>query len=233
VTTTNNTAIRTAADDQRLALPKGRLIFALDATASRGSTWAVARKVTADMFRAAAPVGQLDVQLVYFGGGDTQGGLDRPLEERDGGKCRASKWCESGEELVRLMHLVNCEAGYTQIGRVLDHALREHDKAAVQALTFIGDAMEESVEALAAKASRLGQAGVPIYIFQEGRDPIARIAFKLLAQKSGGAYFEFNPLTSHAVEQLAEQLGAVALSAVGDTEALDSITGTAALTDQR
>ena len=222
VTNTNTTTAIRLPDEGELALPKGRLIFALDATGSREPTWDIACTITAGMFRATALIGKLDVQLVYFGGG-ARGGH---LEERSGGHCRASRWVQSGEELVRLMRLVKCESGYTQIGRVLDHALREHEKAAVQALTYIGDAMEEEIEVLAAKASRLGQAGIPIYIFQEGRDAAVRKAYRLLALKSGGEYFEFD--AERGVEQLAEQLGAVARLAVGDTEALEQITGTAA-----
>ena len=48
----------------------------------------------------------------------------------------------------------------------------------------------------------------------------------LFALKSGGAYFEFNPNTSRAVELLSEQLNAVARLAVGDAKALQNI-GTA------
>ena len=46
------------------ALPRGRLMFALDATASRAPTWAIARELQAKMFREAAPIGYLHVQLV-------------------------------------------------------------------------------------------------------------------------------------------------------------------------
>ncbi|HEY2125017.1 MAG TPA: hypothetical protein VGG94_06095 [Chthoniobacterales bacterium] len=60
-------------------------------------------------------------------------------------------------------------------------------------MVFIGDAMEERIETLAAAASELGMQGVPIFIFQEGRNAAVRRAFQLLALKSGGAYFEFNP----------------------------------------
>jgi hypothetical protein len=95
-------------------------MFALDATASREPTWAIARDLQARMFREAAPVGRLDVQLVYYRGDE----------------CRASKWCQSGEQLAQLMNRIDCEAGTTQIGRVLGHALRETEKATVQALTF-------------------------------------------------------------------------------------------------
>jgi hypothetical protein len=197
------------------ALPRGRLMFALDATASREPTWAIARDLQTKMFHEVAPVGKLDVQLVYYRGNE----------------CRASKWVSSGEQLARLMNRIDCESGYTQIGRVLDYALRENDKAAVQALVFIGDAMEEQIDVLADAAGKLGTQGVPIFFFQEGRDAAVRRAFRLLALISGGAYFEFNPNKPRAVEQLSEQLNAVGRLAVGDVEALDRITKTAALTD--
>ena len=64
-----------------------------------------------------------DVQLVYYRGDE----------------CRASKWLSSGDELARLMAKIDCESGPTQIGRILKHSLRTHEKAPVQALTFIGD----------------------------------------------------------------------------------------------
>jgi hypothetical protein len=205
--------------DQSPALPRGRMLFALDATGSRAETWAIACKVQAEMFREAAPIEKLDVQLVYY----------RGLDE-----CRASKWVSSGEQLARLMDKIDCRCGGTQIGRVLAHALRETEKAPVQALVFIGDAMEEEIEELAAMAGELGARDLPIFIYQEGRDTAVRRAFRLLALKSGGQYFEFNPETLRAVEQLSEQLGAVARLAVGDTEALERLeTGTVALTDQR
>jgi hypothetical protein len=186
------------------ALPRGRLIFGLDATASRELTWAIARERQGDMFRAAAPIGKLECQLVFYGG-------DR---------CRATKWVSSGDELARLMGKVECDAGFTQIGRVFDHVLAEHAKASIGALTFIGDAMEEELDILAGKALQLGAAGIPGYFFQEGRDPVTRAAFRMLALKSGGAYFQFDPEKPRAVEQLAEQLSAVARLAVGDIEAL-------------
>jgi hypothetical protein len=187
-----------------LALPRGRLAFGLDATASRASSWARACELQAKMFREAAPIGKLSVQLVFF----------RGLSE-----CRASKWCQSGDELAQLMHKIDCEGGYTQIGRVLGHVLREHAQAPVQALILIGDSMEEEIGALAGLASQLGKARVPIFAFQEGRDAVVRSAFRLLALKSGGEYFEFNPDKPRAVEQLSEQLNAVARLAVGDVKA--------------
>jgi len=196
---------------QSPALPRGRLLFGLDATASRSATWALARELQGKMFREAAPIGKLDVSLIYYRGQE----------------CRASKWVSSGDLLAALMNKIECVAGGTQIGRVLDHVLREHEQDRVQAVTFIGDAMEEEIDVLATKAAKLGAAGVPIFIFQEGRDADVRKAFRLLALKSGGAYFEFNPDKPRAVEQLSAQLNAVALLAVGDTKAVQNIAGSA------
>jgi hypothetical protein len=193
--------------DQSPALRRGRLMFALDATASRASTWAIARDLQTKMFRTAAPIGHLDMQLVFYRADE----------------CRASKWVQNGEQLAHLMNRIECEGGFTQIGRVLTHALHEAEKAAMQALVFVGDAMEEQIEELAPKAGQLGKLGVPIFLFQEGRDPAVRKAFRLLALKSGGAYFEFNPNASRAIEQLSDQLNAIARLAMGDTEALQRI----------
>ena len=47
---------------------RGRIIFALDATASREATWDTACKLQAEMFQAAATIGSLDLQLVYYRG---------------------------------------------------------------------------------------------------------------------------------------------------------------------
>jgi hypothetical protein len=158
----------TKPDEQSPALRRGRLMFAIDATASRAPTWAIARGLQAKMFREAAPVGQLQVQLVFYRGTE----------------CKASKWVDSGERLAQLMNRIECQSGFTQIGRVLKHALNEIEIEPVQALTFIGDACEiandgplggvDQVEVLAAMARQLGARGTPIYLFQEGRDPDVR-----------------------------------------------------------
>src|SRR5205085_4361871 len=110
---------------------RGRLIFALDATMSRQPTWDEACRLQADMFKEAAAIGGLDVQLVYY----------RGLHE-----CRASRWISDATRLGELMETIDCRGGHTQIGRVLAHARQEIEKAKVQALVFVGDAMEEAVD---------------------------------------------------------------------------------------
>src|SRR6516164_5036162 len=95
---------------------RGRLIFALDATMSRQPTWDQACHLQAEMFREAAAVGGLDLQLVYYRG--------------------------FGE----LMSRIECRGGQTQIAKILAHARRENYRRKVAALAFVGDAMEETLD---------------------------------------------------------------------------------------
>jgi hypothetical protein len=179
--------------------PRGRLIFALDATASREPGWDVAVKLQAEMFRSTAPIGMLSVQLVYY---------------RGDGECRASRWVESGEQLAQLMHKISCVGGITQIGKVLQHAQRETEKAPVQALIFIGDAMEEEPDKLAGTAAELGRLHTPVHTFLEGHNAKAQAAFRLISLRSGGQFHQFGIGTPQAVAQLGAKLGEVARVAV-------------------
>ena len=181
---------------------RGRLVFALDATMSRQPTWDTACRLQAEMFREAAAIGGLDVQLIYY---------------RGFGECRASRWVSNGEHLAHLMTAIDCRGGHTQIGKVLAHARRESEKARVQALVFVGDAMDEAIDRLAATAGELGLLGVPAFMFQEGHDPVAEQAFREIARLTRGAYCRFDVGSAH---QLAELLRAVAVYAAGGVRAL-------------
>lgn len=187
---------------------RGRLIFALDATMSRQPTWDTACAVQADMFRAAASAGGLDIQLVYF---------------RGLGECRASGWVANSERLAELMSAIDCRGGQTQIGKVLSHARNETKKQRVQALVYVGDAMEEKIDALCAAAGELGLVGVPMFMFQEGDDQIAENAYREIARLSHGAYCRFDTGAAH---ELGELLRAVAAYASGGIKALTALSKT-------
>jgi len=181
---------------------RGRLIFALDATMSRQPTWDQACSLQADMFREAAAVGGLDIQLVYY----------RGLAE-----CRASPWIAEPERLGTVMSRIDCRGGHTQIGKVLVHARREAERAKVAALVFVGDAMEETLDNLCAAAGELGLHNVRALMFQEGDDPICERAFREIARLTHGAYCRFTPGAAH---ELGELLRAAAAYAAGGMKAL-------------
>jgi hypothetical protein len=181
---------------------RGRLIFALDATASREATWDRACTLQGEMFEATNAIGGLDVQLVFY---------------RGFGECKASRWFGTARELHAAMRGVSCVGGATQISRVLAHARKEASARKVNALVFVGDAMEEKVDELCRLAGELGLCGVPVFVFHEGKDEIAGRAFRHIAKLSGGAYCPFD---IGSARQLRELLGAVAAYAAGGRPAL-------------
>ncbi len=186
---------------------RGRLIFALDATMSRQPTWDAAQSIQEEMFRTTARQGGIDVQLVYF----------RGFRE-----CRASSFVSQGAGLATLMSCISCQAGTTQIGRVLAHALDETRAQRVGALVYIGDAMEEKLDHLAATAGEMGLLGLKAFMFQEGADPAAGAAFREIARLTGGAYAAFD---LSAPRRLSELLGAAAAYAVGGLPELEKRAG--------
>lgn len=184
---------------------RGRLVFAMDATMSRAPTWDMALALQGEMFAAVKEIGGLDVQLVYF---------------RGFGECRASKWVSDPAALARLMTTVSCQGGKTQIGKVLGHALAEAGRHRVGALVYVGDCMEEDIDALSAKAGELSLTGIPVFLFQEGRDETAARAFKEIARLTRGAHCRFD---QGSAGQLRELLTAVAVYAAGGRKALQAL----------
>lgn len=181
----------------------GRLIFALDATASREPLWEQACRLQGELFLATQGLGPLEVQLAWY----------RGLSEFE-----ASPFVSNSAALVERMRRVQCAAGETQIARVLRHAAAETRARKVNALVFVGDAMEESIDVLAQRAGELGLLGVPCFMFQEGADPVARAGFERVARLTGGAYCPFDAGSAQALRDL---LAAVATFAVGGRVALE------------
>jgi hypothetical protein len=182
---------------------RGRLLFALDATASRQPTWDRACHIQAEMFKETAALGGLDIQLAFY---------------RGFGEFEASAWFDRADDLLKKMTAVTCLGGETQIGKVLKHALAESKRQKINAVVFVGDCMEEKVDALCHKAGQLGLLGVPVFIFHEGRDRRAAEAFRQIALLTHGAYCPFN---ANSAQQLRELLSAVAVYAAGGRPALE------------
>jgi hypothetical protein len=182
---------------------RGRLLFALDATASRQPTWDRACHLQGEMFKETAALGGLDIQLAFY---------------RGFGEFEASAWFDRADDLLKKMTAVSCLGGKTQIGKVLKHALAESKRQKINAVVFVGDCMEESIDALCHRAGELGLLGVPVFIFHEGRDRQAADAFRQIARLSHGACCPFD---ANSAQQLRELLSAVAVYAAGGRPALE------------
>ena len=199
--------------EQLATLPRsGKLVFGIDATASRQPTWDEACKLQADMFREAAASGNLEIQLVYYRGPH--------------GECKASGWMADSKQLGTVMSKITCQAGETSIGKILSHVDREHAKVPIAALVFVGDAFEEKLDEVCALAGKLR---MPAFMFQEGEDETAEAAFHEIARITHGAYARFD---AGAADQLRDLLKAVAAFAAGGLAALEGKPGTVLLLEQ-
>ncbi|MCL6414854.1 VWA domain-containing protein [Aestuariirhabdus sp. Z084] len=186
---------------------RGRLIFALDATASREPTWDRASHIQSQMFANTRALGELYVQLCYYRGYH---------------QFKGSRWMSDSKGLLEVMEGVRCLGGQTQIARVLQHALDESRNQPVQGLVFIGDCVEEPVDLLCDLAGQLKICGTPVFVFHEGHDVVASAAFRQIARISGGAYAPFNLNSASALESL---LSAVAAFSIGGIPALEKLAG--------
>ena len=184
---------------------RGRLIFALDATASRQPTWDRASRTQGEMFGATTSLGGLEIQLAFY---------------RGFGEFRVSPWTAQSAELLERMISVFCLAGETQLRKVLRHAINETGKQKVNALVFVGDCLEEDVDEVGHVAGELGLVGVPAFMFQEGADPIASFAFEQVARLTNGAHCR---LDSSSAQTLRDLLSAVAVFAAGGRPALEDL----------
>ena len=106
---------------------EGRLIFAMDATASREPCWDIASKIQADMFSQTSVVGKLQIQLCYYHGYN---------------EFVASNWTQNALQLQEIMTTVRCKAGQTQLKQVFEHTLSQTKLHKIDAMVFVGDCMD-------------------------------------------------------------------------------------------
>jgi hypothetical protein len=207
------TSLRVAALLAKVQKARARLIFALDCTASREPTWDMAAQLQAQMFEEAVKISGLEIQLVFYRGNH---------------QCSHTAFTADAAVLAAQMRRIRCEAGATQIARVLRHIRAEHTHQKVDAAILISDACEEAPGDLYDAAAGLG---VPCFIFQEGDGVVAHLdqhgqiiaahspqkvehVFRELARLTKGAYGKFD---AGGAKQLGELLRAVAVFAVGWT----------------
>ena len=194
----------------RPAAPRGRLLFIMDATASRQPSWDRACHLMAEMFAVTRGIGGLAVQLAYW---------------RGHMEFAATPFLTDSAELTRRMAGVRCLGGQTQILRALLHALDETRRARVNACVLVGDALEEGVDPICHAAGQLGLHGTPVFAFHEGGEPKSAEGFRQIAKVSGGA---FAPFDAGSADALRDLLRAVAVFAAGGRAGLAALPGPAA-----
>ncbi|MDC0074244.1 VWA domain-containing protein [Alphaproteobacteria bacterium] len=181
---------------------KSRLFFGLDATASREHTWDAASHIQVNMFDVVSKLGGINIQV----------GCYRGYKE-----FLVSNWASHSSELISFMTKISCRSGHTQINRILSHILKESANNKVNASIFIGDSIEENPSEILKIGGKLSLLGIPLFIFQEGNNPLATEVFVSLAKITRGAHCNFD---NNSPERLEKLLEAVAIYASGGKEAI-------------
>jgi hypothetical protein len=185
-----------------------RLLFAMDATASREAAWDVAKEITGAMFKAVP--GALDVALAYHGGGRLQ---------------EMTPFSPDAKVFLDRVLAVRCSSGITALNQVLDRATQT---TRLKALIYVGDCFEENPDAAVELAQQLQLKGVRCFMFHDassgsqGYDTeAARTVFEQIAQITGGALLPFDETSPQMVKALLE---AIAVYAAQGIKALEQKT---------
>ena len=185
-----------------------RLLFAMDATASREACWTIAKEITGAMFESVP--GELDVALAYHSGGRLQ---------------EMTPFSSEAKAFLDKVQAVRCSAGRTALNEILDQAAQA---SRIKALIYIGDCFEEDPTEAVELAQQLKLKGVRCFIFHDtssqaqGYDTrAARTAFEQITRITGGAILPFDETSPDLVKEL---LSAIALYAAQGIKALEQKT---------
>jgi hypothetical protein len=177
-----------------------RLVFAVDATASREPAWAAAREVT-DALVKTLP-GALDVALAVHGGSRVH---------------TFTSFTHDANTLRDRAAGVACQAGLTRLLPILSAALKQ---PSIRVVIYVGDVFEESLVQGRRLADAMGAQGTRLIVLHDTADPAARRDAEIfwdLAKRSGGCVLPFD---ASASSRLRDLLSAVAVYAVGGEKLL-------------
>jgi hypothetical protein len=177
-----------------------RLVFAVDATASREPAWAAARQVTDALFKALP--GALDVALAVHGGSRVH---------------TFTPFTNDANTLRDRAAGVTCHAGSTRLLPILAACLRQQG---VRVVVYIGDVFEESVPRGRQLTDAMNAHGAKLIVLHDMADPVARRdaeVFWDLAKRTGGCVLPFD---ASAPGRLRDRWSAVAVYAVGGEKLL-------------
>lgn len=182
-----------------------RLLFSMDATASREPSWHIAKEIPDAMFEAVP--GALDVALAYHGSGRLR---------------EVTPFSSNTKAFLDKVHTVQCSSGITALNDILDKATKI---SKLKALIYIGDCFEENASEAVELAQQLKLKGVRCFMFHDtssgsqGYDvATAHEVFEQIAQITGGALLPFDENSPEMVKQLLE---AIAVYAAQGMKALE------------
>jgi hypothetical protein len=188
-------------------MAEARVIIALAAEADDDFIWNRLDALQTEMFMA----GPLAIKFAYYGAEGTLS--SRPFV--------ATRWAHDADDMASLLDhaRAHCVCGcFVNAGDIFEAALKEAEP--VQAVIVVGDRFYGDEDAVMRQAERLRAAGTRLIFFQQGRSDST--VFRALADRTHGAYFQFNPAVERIAEKLPGLFEAVTHFAVGGTRALEA-----------
>ncbi len=176
-----------------------RLVFAVDATASREATWRSAQTITSRMFGVIPDA--LDVALAVHGGGEVHTFTGFSAEVGEFAKRAAAVTCQSGTT------------------RLCDIMIQTLGAGGVRVMSYIGDAFEEDVDEVLDLADRFRLRGIQAVMLADGAEDDTLAVFQRIAERTGGAVLDFR---SGGLDLMGELLAGVASLAIGGRKLLEA-----------
>ena len=188
-------------------MAEARVIIALAAEADDDFIWSRLDALQTEMFMA----GPVALKFAYYG---AEGSLSsRPFV--------ATRWAHDADDMASLLDhaRAHCVCGcFVDAGDIFEAALKEAEL--VQAVIVVGDHFYGDEDAVMRQAERLRARGTRLIFFQQGRSDSA--VFRALAERTHGAYFQFNPAVERIAERLPGLFEAVTYFAIGGEQALEA-----------
>jgi hypothetical protein len=187
-----------------------RVIIALAAEADDDFIWNRLDALQTEMFMA----GPVAVKFSYFGREGFQA-RSRPFV--------ATRWARDADDMAALLDhaRADCVCGcFVNAGDIFEAALNE--KEPVQAIIIIGDRFYGDEDTVMRQAGRLRARGTRLILFQQGQTRGTDNVFRALAERTDGAYFQFNPAVERIAERLPGLFEAVTHFAIGGERALEA-----------
>lgn len=184
---------------------RNRLVFSIDATASRERAWQVATEITSSMFESVPK--EIEVSLAYHGGGYVK---------------EVTPFSSSATVFLDKLKMIRCDAGGTALNGIMDKVAH---LPGVAACVYVGDCYEEDESEALALAKQLRLKGIKMFIFHDKSSEglgyntdYAGHVFAQIVDICGGAVLDFN---DQAPKQAESFLSGIALYAVGGRKLLE------------
>jgi len=184
-------------------IEEAKLLFSLDATASRQEAWNIAKEITGEMF-AEIPE-NLKIALAYHSAGKLQ---------------QITSFSNKDLIFKKELNSITCKAGGTALLEILDEAIKIKS---LKAIIYIGDCFEENQEYAEFLAKQLRIRQTRIFVFHDKSSESeyshkkANETFDKITELTGGAVFPFD---ENSPDILAELLKAITILASQGIKAL-------------